>query len=398
MEVLRCAISYGADAVYIGGEAFGLRARAQNFTDAQLEEAIAYAHARGVKVHITANILAHDSDIKEAAAYFRLLETLRPDAVLVADPGMFLLAREHCPSVPLHISTQANNTNAATFRFWHDQKAARVVCARELSVEEIRDIRANTPEELEIEAFVHGAMCISYSGRCLLSAYLAGRDANRGNCAHPCRWQYALVEEKRPGEYLPVEENERGTFIMGSRDLCMIEHLPKLWEAGVDSFKIEGRMKTPLYVGTITRAYRRAIDDFIEDPARYQANLPRYREEIRRCTYREFTEGFYFGRPSEKALVTSDNAYSAEAVFIGLVEAVEGDYALFTQKNKFSVGETVEILKPEGDDVETVVEEILDEEGRPQESAPHPAQALRVRFGTTPMPGDLIRQNRPKSV
>ena len=319
LEVLKTAVRFGADAVYIGGDAFGLRAKAQNFHPEEMAEGIAYAHAHGAKVHVTANILAHERDMEGAAAYFRELEAMRPDAVLIADPGMFALARENCPSVPIHISTQANNTNAGTFRFWYEQGAARVVCARELSLEEIREIRQKTPPGLEIEAFVHGAMCISYSGRCLLSSYFTGRDANHGECTHPCRWKYAVVEETRPGEYLPVEENERGTYVFNSKDLCMIEHIPELCEAGIDSLKIEGRMKTALYVATVARTYRRAIDDWAQDPEKYRENLPWYREEIRKCTYRQFTEGFYFGRPDAASMVYDSNTYINESVYDGTV-------------------------------------------------------------------------------
>ena len=270
-EVLRTAIRYGADAVYIGGEAYGLRAKARNFSSEEMAESIRYAHERGVKVYVTANILAHNSDLGGAARYFEQLAEMKPDAILVADPGMFALAREKCPAIPLHISTQANNTNYGTFNLWFGLGAERVVCARELSLNEIAQIRRNIPKDREIEAFIHGAMCISYSGRCLLSNYFTGRDANHGACTHPCRWKYAVMEESRPGVYLPIEENERGTFVFNSRDLCMIEHIPDLIKAGVDSFKIEGRMKTALYVASVARAYRQAIDDFLESEELYAA-------------------------------------------------------------------------------------------------------------------------------
>jgi putative protease len=264
LEVLKTAVIFGADAVYIGGEAFGLRAKAKNFSPEEMAEGIAFAHEHGVKVHVTANILAHNYDLEGARTYFGELKDMKPDALIIADPGMFMLAREICPETDIHISTQANNTNYMTYRFWYGQGAKRVVSARELSLAEIREIRANIPEDLEIESFIHGAMCISYSGRCLLSSYFTGRDANHGACTHPCRWKYAVVEETRPGEYLPVYENERGTYIFNSKDLCMIGHIPEMTEAGIDSFKIEGRMKTALYVAAVARTYRRAIDDFLE--------------------------------------------------------------------------------------------------------------------------------------
>ncbi len=378
-DTLKTAVRYGADAVYMGGEAFGLRAKAKNFTKEEMREAIRYAHDRGVRVHVTANILAHEYDLAEAAAYFRELQEAGPDAVLIADPGMFMLAKENCPQIPIHISTQANNTNSGTFRFWHDQGAACVVCARELSLAEIRQIRQTVPADLEIEAFVHGAMCISYSGRCLMSSFLAGRDANRGECTHPCRWKYALMEEKRPGEYFPVYENDRGSFIMNSRDLCMIEHIPALADAGIDSLKIEGRMKTALYTAALTRAYRRAIDDYFEDPSVYERNIPWYLEEVKKCTYRDFTTGFYFHKPTEEDFVYTDNTYKSEAVYIGTVERVEPDgRAVITQKNKFACGDPVTVMKPDGRNLSCRVAVLEDAEGNALQDAPHPKQVLKL--------------------
>ena len=412
LEVLRVAVDYGADAVYIGGDAFGLRAKAHNFSMEEMAEGIEYAHAHGAAVHVTANILAHEKDMKDAAGYFRELAEVKPDAILIADPGMFMLAKEHCPGIPIHISTQANNTNAGTFRFWHDLGAARVVCARELSLEEIRQIRENTPEDLEIEAFIHGAMCISYSGRCLLSAYFTGRNANLGECTHPCRWKYAVMEESRPGQYLPVYENERGTFVFNSQDLCMIEHIPELAGAGIDSFKIEGRMKTALYVATVARTYRRAIDDFFESEELYRSRMDWYHEEIRRCTYRGFSTGFYFGKPGAEAMIYENSTYLSEAVYLGRVQRVTSDapaaedadrapaaesadnaaYAVIEQKNKFNVGDTIEIMKRDGSNLSVVVKEIVNEDGERQESAPHARQILYVRLDSVvPEAGDLLR-------
>ncbi len=270
LEVLKTAVLYGADAVYLGGEAFGLRAKAKNFSMEEIREGIAFAHERGVRVYITANILAHNEDLEGVEAYFHELKAFPPDALIISDPGVFALARRILPEMDIHISTQANNTNYGTYQFWWNLGAKRVVSARELTLEEIREIRRHIPEEMEIESFIHGAMCISYSGRCLLSNYFVGRDANQGSCTHPCRWKYAVMEESRPGEYMPVEENARGTFIFSSRDLCMIEHIPELIESGIDSFKIEGRMKTALYVAAVARTYRKAIDDYLESEALYQ--------------------------------------------------------------------------------------------------------------------------------
>ena len=263
LEVLKTAVVFGADAVYIGGEAFGLRAKAKNFSMEDMREGIAFAHAHGAKVHVTVNILAHNDDLPGVEEYLKELKELKPDALIIADPAIFELAKEICPEIERHISTQANNTNYGTYLFWWKQGAKRVVSARELSLKEIREIRERIPEEMEIESFIHGAMCISYSGRCLLSNYFTGRDANQGACTHPCRWKYAVVEETRPGEYMPVYENERGTYIFNSKDLCMIEHIPEMIDAGIDSFKIEGRMKTALYVATVARTYRKAIETII---------------------------------------------------------------------------------------------------------------------------------------
>ena len=405
-EVLRCAVNFGADAVYIGGEAFSLRAKAKNFTQEEMAESIRFAHEHGVRVHVTANILAHNEDLDQAEAYFLELEKMHPDAVLVADPGMFLMARRCCPDVEIHISTQANNTNVGTFRFWRDLGASRVVCARELSLAEIRRIReeldadeeAGAPH-LEIEAFVHGAMCISYSGRCLLSSYFTGRDANHGECTHPCRWKYYVMEESRPGEFLPVEENERGTYIFNSRDLCMIEHLPELEDAGIDSLKIEGRMKTALYVASVTRTYRKAIDALAESEECYRSHLDWYREEIRQSTYRRFTTGFYFGRPSAEDMVYESNTYVNESVYLGIAEKTADGQVMITQRNKFCRGDRIEVMKPDGRNLPAIVFSIRNEEQEEQESAPHPKQRLWLKLqkedgGDVPVcTGDLLRMH-----
>ena len=392
LELLKVAVLYGADAVYLGGEAFGLRAKAQNFTAEEMREGIAFAHARGVKVYVTANIFAHNRDIEEAEAYFKELRELRPDAVLVADPGMFALARRVMPDIDLHISTQANTTNYVSCRFWHDLGAKRIVTARELSLAEIRELKAKIPEDLEIEAFVHGAMCISYSGRCLLSSYLAGRDANRGLCTHPCRWKYALVEETRPGEYMPVEENERGTFIFNSKDLSMIDRLSDLYEAGIDSFKVEGRMKAALYVATAARTYSLAMRDYETDPALYQANIPHYKEEIAACTYREFTTGFFYGKPSEEDQIYDGLTYKSPYTYLGIVEREADGRVRLIQKNKFSVGETVEIMKPDGRDVQAKVLSIRDSEGNEMPSAPHAKQEIHVALSAEAEDWDILRR------
>ena len=392
LEVLKTAVIFGADAVYIGGEAFGLRAKAKNFSKEDMAEGIRFAHEHGVKVYVTANILAHNSDLEGARAYFRELGEMNPDALIIADPGMFALAGEECPHIERHISTQANNTNYETFNFWHKLGATRVVSARELSLEEIKEIRAHIPDDLEIETFIHGAMCISYSGRCLLSNYFTGRDANRGACTHPCRWKYAVVEETRPGEYMPVYENERGTYIFNSKDLCMIEHIPEILESGIDSLKIEGRMKTALYVATVARTYRKAIDDYQKDPALYEKNMPWYLEQISNCTYRQFTTGFFFGKPSDESQIYDSNTYVKEYTYLGIIgEERDGTYRI-EQRNKFSVGEKIEVMKPNGDNIEVTVKRILTEDGEEQESAPHPKQVLYVDLGMSVDQYDILRR------
>lgn len=392
LEVLKTAVIFGADAVYIGGEAFGLRAKAKNFSRSDMEEGIKFAHEHGVKVYVTANILAHNDDLPGVREYFEELKEMKPDALIIADPAIFDIAGEICPEIERHISTQANNTNYGTYNFWWRLGAKRVVSARELSLEEIKEIRSNIPEEMEIESFVHGAMCISYSGRCLLSNFFTGRDANHGACTHPCRWKYSVMEETRPGEYMPVYENERGTFIFNSKDLCMIEHIPELIDAGIDSLKIEGRMKTALYVATVARTYRRAIDDYQKDPELYRKNMPWYLEQIVGCTYRQFTTGFYFGKPDETSQIYDNNTYAKDYTYLGIIgEEKDGLYRI-EQRNKFSVGEQIEIMKPDGTNAEVKVKRILDEDGNEQESAPHPKQVLYVDLGEKADRYDILRR------
>lgn len=393
LEVLKIAVIFGADAVYIGGEAFGLRAKAKNFSKEDMREGIAFAHEHGVKVYVTVNILAHNEDLEGVREYLYELKELKPDGLIIADPGIFTYAKEICPEIERHISTQANNTNYETYRFWYELGAKRVVTARELSLEEIRGIRAHIPEDMEIETFVHGAMCISYSGRCLLSNYLVGRDANRGACTHPCRWKYSIVEEKRPGEYMPVFENERGTYIFNSKDLCMIEHMDDVLTSGIDSLKIEGRMKTALYVATVARTYRKAIDDYMESPEKYKANMDWYKEQISNCTYRQFTTGFFYGKPDENTQIYDNNTYVKEYTYLGFAEDIdERGFVQITQRNKFVTGETIEVMKPNGENIPVTVKAIYDEDGNQVESAPHPQQKLFVDLGIKMEVYDLLRR------
>ena len=403
LEVLKVAVIFGADAVYIGGEAFGLRAKAKNFTLEEMKEGVEFAHEHNVKVYVTANILAHNRDLDGAYEYFEELKDVKPDALIISDPAIFTIAKEVLPDMEIHISTQANNTNYGTFNFWYKQGAKRVVTARELSLEEIKEIRRNIPDDLEIETFVHGAMCISYSGRCLLSSFMAGRDANQGACTHPCRWKYSVVEESRPGQYMPVYENERGTYIFNSKDLCMIEHIKELVESGIDSLKIEGRMKTALYVATVARTYRMALDDYKESEELYRSRLPFYKEEIAKCTYRQYTTGFFFGKPDENTQIYDSNTYIKEYTYLGIIgnevdrsSIVKDDnvgvlYEI-EQRNKFTVGEQIELMKPDGTNVEVTVMEIFDEDGNKMESAPHPKQKLFINLGTKLDKYDILRR------
>ena len=364
LEVLKTAVLYGADAVYIGGEMYGLRAKARNFSREDMEAGIKFAHENGVKVYVTANIVAHNEDLEGIREYFRELKEIGPDALIISDPGVFMIAKEECPDIERHISTQANSTNYATYNFWYAQGASRVVAARELSLKELSEIRANIPENMEIEA-----------------------------CTHPCRWKYYVMEESRPGEYLPVEENERGTYIFNSKDLCMIEHIPDLLEAGVDSLKIEGRMKTALYVAAVTRTYRRAIDDYKTSPELFEKNLDYYRKEIAKCTYRQFTTGFYYGKTDENSQIYDANTYIKEYTYIGIVQDVdENGWCKIYQRNKFSVGETIEVMIPDGSNRNLKVLGMEDEDRHAVESAPHPKQEIWINFGEALEKGYLLRR------
>ncbi len=405
IETLKVAIDYGADAVYIGGSSFGLRAKADNFTRIEMEEGLKYAHDRGKKVYVTVNIFAHNYDLDGIRAYFKDIKDLKIDALLISDPGIFMIAREELPDMEIHISTQANNTNYMTYRFWHEMGAKRVVAARELSLAELKQIRENIPEDLEIEAFVHGAMCISYSGRCLLSNYFTGKDANHGACTHPCRWKYSVVESTRPGEYLPVEEDDRGTYIFNSKDLCMVDKIPDLINSGIQSLKVEGRMKTNLYVAAAARTYREAIDDYYADPAVYIKKCSHYLKEISMCTIRDFTRGFYYGKPSAEDQIYNNNTYFQNAVYMGKIEEItENGEIVIYQKNKFSKGDKIECMlfdgakgENENNNLTFSVISIKDEYGNELESAPHPKQKLFIGFkiesdsAEKPEPGMILR-------
>jgi putative protease len=395
MEKLKTAVSFGADAVYFGGEMFSLRAGAGNLSISEIEEAMEWLHDRNAKGYMTINIYAHNRDIPLLRDYIGKIRDIPIDAFIVSDPGVIALIREQIPEAEIHLSTQANTTNYITARFWAEQGVKRIVTAREMSLEELREMRDNLPEEIEIESFVHGAMCISYSGRCLLSNFMAGRDANQGACTHPCRWKYALVEEQRPGEYYPIEEDDRGSYILNSRDLCMIDRVADLAEAGVYSFKIEGRMKSMYYVATVVTAYRAAIDSYLADPDNYSFD-PAHYDELCKASHREFTHGFYFNKPTDKDQNYLTSAYTRDYSFVGLVRETDEDSGLTTveQRNKFSVGDTVEVFGPHTAFYEETITEIYNEEGEPVQSAPHPQQILKIRFSRKPEEGFIIRKKK----
>ena len=400
LDVLKTAFYFGADAVYIGGDMYGLRAKAHNFSEDEMREGIEYAHGIGKKVYVTVNITAHNSDLEGIKEYMLQLKELKPDGLIISDPGVFGIAEEYAPELERHISTQANNVNYLTYKFWYNHGAKRIVSARELSLKEIKEIRENIPEDCEIESFIHGAMCISYSGRCLLSNYMVGRDANLGACTHPCRWKYYLMEEKRPGEFFPVEENDRGTYIFNSKDLCMVDHIPEIVDAGINSLKVEGRMKNALYVATVARAYRIAIDTYFENPDEYRKNIELYYEEIHKCTNRHFTTGFYFGKPSEEAQVYGANTYDKDYVYLGTIEDTkvieDKDSKVtecrITQKNKFCVGDIIEVISPGSlDRYEVKVLGIRNEAGEMMESCPHASETVYITIGGKADNGDIFR-------
>lgn len=389
MEKLRMAVLYGADAVYLAGEKFGLRTASDNFTFEEMKEAVDFAHKRGVKVYLTMNIIPHNDDLKDAGSFVERAAATGIDAVIVSDPGMLSIIKRTAPGLGIHVSTQANITNTESVKFWHSVGASRVVLARELSLADIRQIRDNCTEDMELEAFVHGAMCISYSGRCLLSNYMVGRDANMGDCAQPCRWKYHLVEEKRPGEYFPIQEDSRGTFIFNSKDLCMIRHIPELISSGVTSFKIEGRVKSSFYVATVVKAYRDAIDAYYVDNESYTID-EKWFEEISKVSNRDFTTGFFFKKPGPEDHNYKTSSYIRNYDFVGVVKGYDNEnkMVIIEQRNRFRLGDTIEVMPPKGQVFEFVVNEMYDNEGNAIEVAPHPKMVVRIPM--EPLPEDAI--------
>ena len=395
LEKLKIAVLYGADAVYFGGETFSLRAGAGNFTYEEMKEGIEFAHAHGAKCHLTVNIFAHNEDIEPFIDYLKRVKDLGIDAFIASDPGVIDMIQENIPDAEIHLSTQANMTNYRTANFWYKRGLKRLVTARELTLEEIKELKANIPEDMELESFIHGAMCISYSGRCLLSNFMIERDANRGACAHPCRWKYTLMEEQRPGEYFPIEEDDRGTYILNSKDLCLIEHLPELIEAGISSFKIEGRMKSVFYVATIVSAYRKAIDAYCENPAEYKFKDD-WMTELCKVSHREFTTGFYFHKPTNNDQNYRTSAYTRDYSFVGMIKDYDPEtgYAIVEQRNKMVIGDKIEVFGPGADFFEQELKEMYDEEGNAVDSAPHPQQILKIKMDKPVAPFFMIRKEK----
>lgn len=392
MDKLKMAIRYGADAVYCAGQQFGLRAQSSNFTNEELKEAVAFVHAHGKKIHVTCNIIPHNEDLVGLEEYLKFLESIGVDAIIVADMGIFGLAKRVAPKLELHVSTQASTTNYLTVQMWKDLGASRVVAAREVSLEDLKEMKEKV--DIEIESFVHGAMCISYSGRCLLSNYFTKtRDANRGQCTQACRWKYSLVESNRPGEYYPIEEDEHGTYIFNSKDLCLLHRIPELYEAGIDSLKVEGRMKSVHYVATVARVYREAIDKYMEEGDDWHVR-PEWIEELEKISHRPYTEGFAEGRPDENAQNYGKSSNTQTHDFIGLVEGyneAEG-YVALEQRNNFKVGDEVEFCQPHGPLVHHVIERMTDAEGNDITVAPHPQMKVRLYMDTPLEPYSMMRR------
>ncbi|MDD4495270.1 MAG: U32 family peptidase [Eubacteriales bacterium] len=381
LEKLKVAILYGADAVYMGGTEFGLRAFADNFTHEEMIQGVEFAHKKGKKVYLTINIIPHNSDIKNLPDYLKRINGINFDALIISDPGVYMLIREQLPDMELHLSTQANNTNWVSAAFWHEHGFKRVILARELSMQEIKEMHDKTPEGLDLEVFVHGSMCISHSGRCLLSNYLTGRDSNRGQCTHPCRWKYYLVEETRPGKYMPIMEDENGAYIMNSKDLCMIKHIPELINSGVRSFKIEGRIKSAFYVASVVKAYRHAIDSYYENPDLYSLD-PYWIEELKKAGNREYTTGFFFGKPGKEEQTYDSASNISEYDFVGIVRSFDKTtgYAEIEQKNRMQRGDEVEILTPKGRHFSYTIDKMLDADRIPIVSAPHGKMTVYMPF------------------
>ena len=381
LERLKIAFTYGADAVYLGGEIFGMRSAAKNFTIEEMAEGVAFAHERDKQVFVTINIIPRNEELDQLKDYLLELDRIGVDAVIVSDPGVFTIVKETLPNMEIHISTQASTTNASAANFWYNQGAKRVVMARELSFKEIKELRDNCPEDMDIEAFVHGAMCMSYSGKCVISNYTTGRDANRGACAQPCRWKYTLVDEVSPGKFEKVVEGIDSSFFFNSKDLCMIEYIPQIIESGITSLKIEGRMKTAYYVATTVRAYRMALDEYYKDPENFKFN-PMWLDELKKGSHRDYCTGFYFNRPDADAHNYESASYIRNYDFIGIVRGhdEENDLVIVEQRNKMNVGDKIEVIGPFKETIHANILDMYNEVGEPIESAPHARQIVKMKL------------------
>lgn len=396
LEKLKMAVIYGADAVYIGGESFGMRTASKNFTFQEMLEGVQFCHDRGKKIYVTLNIIPHNDDFEGLEEYLKYLAEIKVDAVIVADPGMLMMVKQHIPQMEIHLSTQANNTNLYSARFWYQQGVKRIVIARELSFDEIKQFRKEIPKDMEIEAFVHGAMCISYSGRCLMSNYMTGRDANRGACAHPCRWKYSIVEEKRPGEYFPIEEDESGTYIFNSKDLCMIDSIQEIIESGIDSLKLEGRVKTSYYVATVVRAYRIAIDSYYADPQNYSFDK-NLLDELKKASYRDFTHGFYTGKPDSDAQNYGSSSYIRNYDFVGVVSEQKDNLTQIEVRNRIFAGDEVEIISPNSKDVAyATIQSMYNQDMQSIDVAPIPKELVWVSLGGVFEKNSILRKKSDK--
>ncbi|KEJ02674.1 peptidase U32 [Clostridium botulinum A2B3 87] len=393
LEKLKTAINFGADAVYLGGSRLNLRAFADNFTDDELQEGIKYAHDRGRKVHVTINVFPRNEDFNGLEEYLKKLYEFNVDAIIVSDPGIIMTARETVPNLEIHLSTQANTVNFKTINFWYKQGVKRTVLARELTLEEIKTIREKIEKDCELEAFVHGSMCMSYSGRCLLSNYMTGRDSNRGACAQPCRYKYYLMEEKREGEYFPILEDDKGTYIMNSKDMCMIEHIPELVQSGIDSFKIEGRMKSSFYVATVVKAYREAIDAYFEDPENYTFK-ERWMDYLKKASHRAYFTGFYFNDPNKQ--LHESSSYIRTCDIVGIVKEFNEETmeAIVEQRNKLLDGDELEVLRPEGPIFKINITNMRDKNDKKIDSAPSAQMVFKVNTDKSLKENDILIKNK----
>jgi putative protease len=395
LEKLKTAILFGADAVYCGGLNFGLRAGADNFTVEELKEGIKFAHQHDKKVYMTLNMIPHNKELAQLPEYIEKIKELKLDALIISDPGVFAFVKKEMPEMEIHISTQANNVNWASALFWAEQGAERIILARELDRDEIKEIAEKTEGKVELEYFVHGAMCISYSGRCLLSNYFVGRDANKGDCAQSCRWQYHLVEEQRPGEYYPIEENDQGTFVMNSRDLNLAEEIPELIEMGLSSLKVEGRMKSVHYAATVINTYRQLIDQYFADPENYEAD-PKLLAELRKISHRDYTKGFYYGKPGSEGQRYESSSYLRSYDFMGVVKDYDpaAKEAVIEVRNKIFKGDELELVVPGQKTFTINADYLLDEEGAEIKAAPHPKQLIKIPLTKEVPVGSLLRRQK----